>query len=204
MTRGPGPACRMPPPDLLRWGQGAAVWEGGSAARIVNAVSQIEAGSCSSSHRRGGGEGQGKAPWLLGPGPKHRLSSSFSQEWATLSGCTLDRTPALWWTVQKYLKTTPRSQKVCFDDPFSPFQKFKLRVAHRQTQHLPLPWLLCSKVAVCGPLTLDFPLKKKHPEWGIFFHNLVPHKHMYVISNLNLFGFNFQSRGMTILSLINC
>lgn len=37
-----------------------------------------------------------------------------------------------------------------------------------------------------------------------FFHDLVPHKHMYLISNLNLFGFSFQSRGMTIVSLINC
>lgn len=39
---------------------------------------------------------------------------------------------------------------------------------------------------------------------GIFFHNLVPLKHTYLISNLNLFGFNFQSRGMTTLSLIKC
>lgn len=139
VTCGPGPACRMPPPDLLRWGQGAAVWEGGSATRIVNALSQIEAGSCSSSHRCGGGEGQGKAPWLLGPGPKCRRSSSFSQEWATLSGFMFDRTPALWWTVQKYLKRTPRRQKVCCDDPFSPFQKFSwgMLTATLSTCHCP-------------------------------------------------------------------
>lgn len=36
-----------------------------------------------------------------------------------------------------------------------------------------------------------------------FFHDLVPHKHMYRISNLNLFGFNIETRGMTIVSLIN-
>lgn len=37
-----------------------------------------------------------------------------------------------------------------------------------------------------------------------FFHDLVPHKHMYLISNLNLFAFNIQTRVMTIVSLINC
>lgn len=37
-----------------------------------------------------------------------------------------------------------------------------------------------------------------------FFHDFVPQKHMYLISNLNLFGFNVQTRGMTIVSLINC
>lgn len=37
-----------------------------------------------------------------------------------------------------------------------------------------------------------------------FFHDLVPHKHMYLISNLNLFGFNIETRDMTTVSLINC
>lgn len=51
-------------------------------------------------------------------------------------------------------------------------------------------------------VTLDFPLKTSRIE--NFFHDLVPQKHMYLISNLNLFGFNMQTRGMTIASLINC
>lgn len=48
----------------------------------------------------------------------------------------------------------------------------------------------------------DFPWKTSRIK--NFFHYLVPHKHMYLISNLNLFSFNFQSQGVTIVSLINC
>lgn len=48
----------------------------------------------------------------------------------------------------------------------------------------------------------DFPWKISRIK--NFFHDLVPQKHMYLISNLNLFSFNFQSQGVTIGSLINC
>lgn len=73
-----------------------------------------------------------------------------------------------------------------------------------ETKSLSLPLLLLVALYNSLPklVTLDFPLKTSRME--NFFHDLVPHKHMYLISNLNLFGFNFQSRGTTIVSLINC
>lgn len=102
--------------------------------------------------QEGWGE-HGKVTWLWGLGPKHRPSSRFSQDWATLSRFgVLGRTPAFWWTVQKYLKMAPRSQKAPFDDPFSPFTKFMLASA---CCRLSIGCCCCSRAAACVP-----------PQWG--------------------------------------
>lgn len=149
VTRGPDPAHRMLPPALWLWscrGWGAAVWEGRAAEPVQGLpASPTELGSCSSSlqHRVGGLRRAREGKWLWGLGPKHRPHSHFSQDWATLSRFNIsDRTPAFWWTAQKYLKMSHRSQKVPCDDPFSPFPKFRLMGAHCQVQHLTLPRML--------------------------------------------------------------